>query len=256
MTVKTLEEIMKLKEGGGKLAAILEIIKKETKPGVSTMELDKMAEQLILKEGGVPSFKGYKGGKDAVPFPATMCISVNDEVVHGMPGKKILKEGDIVGLDIGMKYKGLFTDMAETVIVGNSKEKDPAGDKLVKVTKESLELAISVIRPGLKTGDLGNIIQSFIEAHGFGVVRQLVGHGVGHAVHEEPQIPNWGTAGEGVPLKENMVIAIEPMVTEGDYNLCIADDGWTWKTKDGSRAAHFEHTMAVKKVGAEVLTSI
>lgn len=252
MSVKTIEEIRKIKEGGAKLAAILDKIKKETRPGVMTAALDKMAEELILKAGGAPSFKGYKGSRDAVPFPATMCISINDEVVHGMPGNKVIDEGDVVGLDIGMKYKGLFTDMAETIIVGKSKDKK--GEELVKITKESLDLAISVIRPGIKTGDLGNIIQSFIESHGFGVVRQLVGHGVGYEVHEDPKIPNWGSAGEGVTLKENMVIAVEPMVTEGDYDLFIGEDGWTWKTKDGSRAAHFEHTLAIRKDGAEVLT--
>ena len=215
------------------------------------MELDLLAERLIIEAGGKPSFKGYKGSKDSRPFPATICVSVNDEVVHGIPTEKKLKEGDIVGLDIGMVYENLYTDMAETIIIGGG---DEASRKLVRITKEALDLAISMVKPGLKTGNLGEAVQKFIESHGDGVVWQLVGHGVGYKVHEDPQIPNWGKKGEGVAFQENMVIAIEPMVTEGDFALKIADDGWTWKTKDGKRAAHFEHTMAVTKTGADVLT--
>ena len=256
MSIKTREEIERIREGGSKLAAVLDILKKEAKVGATAKELDTLAEKLIIESGGAPSFKGYKGGGDQVPFPATVCISVNDEVVHGLPSDRKFEEGDIVGLDIGMVYKNLFTDMAETVIIGNPPPKDPAGEKLVRVTKEALDLAISIVRPGLKTGDLGEVVQKFIESHGFGVVRQLVGHGVGYQVHEEPHIPNWGKSGQGVALKENMVIAIEPMVTEGSYELYVAKDGWTWKTKDGKRAAHFEHTLAVTKDGADVLTKI
>ncbi len=248
---KTREEIEKIREGGRKLAAVLDALKKEAKAGITTNELDSLAERLILESGGVPSFKGYKGSKDARPFPATICVSVNDEVVHGIPTNKKLAQGDIVGLDIGMKYKNLFTDMAQTVIIGAT---DEIGRKLVRITKEALDLAISLVRPGIKTGDLGEAVQRFIELNGFGVVRQLVGHGVGHAVHEDPQIPNWGRAGEGTALKENMVIAIEPMVSEGSHELYLAKDGWTWRTKDGKRAAHFEHTMVITSNGAEVLT--
>lgn len=253
MTTKTPEEIEILREGGRRLAAVLDILKKEIRPGIKTKNLDIMAEKLILESGGAPAFKGYKGSKDERPFPATICVSINDEVVHGLPSEKIIKEGDIVGLDIGMKYGGLFTDMAETVIVGY---RDQVGEKLVKVTREALDLAISKVRAGVKTGDLGEAIQRFIESNGFGVVRALVGHGVGYQVHEEPQIPNWGRAGEGTALKENMVIAIEPMVTEGGFELFLDKDGWTWKTKDRKRAAHFEHTMVITKTGAEVLTRI
>ena len=257
MIIKTLEEIEIMREGGRKLAAVLDILKKEAKPGVRTKDLDKLAEKLILGEGGAPSFKGYKGARDQYPFPATVCISVNDEVVHGLPGERALRNGDIVGLDIGMKYKNLFTDMAETVIIGNPPAGgDETGEKLVRVTREALDLAISMVKPGLKTGDLGEAVQKFIESNGFGIVRQLVGHGVGHKVHEEPQIPNWGKAGTGTTLRENMVIAIEPMVTEGSYELYIAQDGWTWRTKDGSRAAHFEHTMVVARNGADILTKL
>ncbi|OGF69529.1 type I methionyl aminopeptidase [Candidatus Giovannonibacteria bacterium RIFCSPLOWO2_02_FULL_45_14] len=251
ITIKTAEEIEKLREGGRKLAGALDTLKKEAKPGVTTDSLDKLAEKLILEAGGKPAFKGYKTSGDRIPFSGTVCISVNDEVVHAPPSKRKLKEGDIVGFDIGMKYKNLFTDMAETIGVGEIGEKDK---KLIKVTREALDLAISVVHPGIKTGDIGEVVQNFIEAHGFGVVRELVGHGVGYEVHEDPQIPNWGRSGEGATLKENMVIAIEPMVTGGDYKLYIDQDGWTWKTKDGSRAAHFEHTMVITKKGAEILT--
>ena len=250
--IKTAEEIEKLREGGRKLAAILDSLKKEAKPGIATIDLDKLAEKLILDAGGKPAFKGYKTAGDKNPFSGTVCISINDEVVHAPPSSRELRKGDIVGLDIGMKYKNLFTNMAETVSIGSP---DPVGEKLIKVTKEALELAISIVHPGVRTGDIGEAVQNFIEAYGFGVVRQLVGHGVGYEVHEDPQIPNWGRSGEGATLKENMVIAIEPMVTEGNYELYLAKDGWTWKTKDGSRAAHFEHTMVVTKNGAEILTS-
>ena len=245
--IKTAEEIEKLREGGRKLAAILDSLKKEAKPGIATIDLDKLAEKLILDAGGKPAFKGYKTAGDKNPFSGTVCISINDEVVHAPPSSRELRKGDI-----GMKYKNLFTDMAETVSIGSP---DPVGEKLIKVTKEALELAISIVHPGVRTGDIGEAVQNFIEAYGFGVVRQLVGHGVGYEVHEDPQIPNWGRSGEGATLKENMVIAIEPMVTEGNYELYLAKDGWTWKTKDGSRAAHFEHTMVVTKNGAEILTS-
>jgi methionyl aminopeptidase len=251
--IKTHDEINKIREGGRKLAAVLDILKKEIKIGMSSKELDAMAEKLILESGGEPSFKNYKSAHDDYPYPATVCISINDEVVHGIPSDRKFKNGDLVGLDIGMKYKGLFTDMAETVIMGDA---DENGEKLVKITKEALALAISLVKPGLRTGDLGYQMQDFIESHGFGVVRQLVGHGVGYKVHEDPQIPNWGRKGEGIKLKENMVIAIEPMVTEGDYKLFLAQDGWTWKTADGKRAAHFEHTMVVTSSGVEVLTKI
>ena len=251
MNTKTPEEISKLSEGGKKLAAVLNILKRETRVGVTPKELDALAEKLIIDSRGVPSFKGYNVSKDQRPYPATICVSVNDEVVHGLPLDKKLQEGDIVGLDIGMKYKNLFTDMAETVIIGRT---DEVGEKLVRITKEALDLAISMVRPGLKTGDLGEAVQKFIEGNGFGVVRELVGHGVGYKVHEDPQIPNWGKKGEGVTLEENMVIAIEPMVTEGGCEIYLAPDGWTWKTKDKKRAAHFEHTMVIHKNGAEVLT--
>ncbi len=251
MSIKTPEEIQILREGGRKLAAVLDALKRELSDGVSAQELDRLAEKLIREAGGEPSFKGYQGAKDKYPYSATVCFSINDEVVHGLPDGKKIKEGDIIGLDIGMKYKNLFTDMAQTIGIGKI---DVAGERLIRVTKEALDLAISKVRPGIKTGDLGEAIQNFVESRGFGVVRNLVGHGVGYQVHEEPQIPNWGKSGTGPELVEGMVIAIEPMVTEGDYNLKLDRDGWTWRTKDGKRAAHFEHTILITKNGAEILT--
>ena len=251
MSVKTQEEIQILREGGRKLAAVLDTLKRELSDGVSAEALDRLAEKLIREAGGEPSFKGYQGAKDKYPYSATVCFSINDEVVHGLPDGKKIKDGDIIGLDIGMKYKNLFTDMAQTIGIGKI---DESGERLIRVTKETLDFAISKVRPGIKTGDLGEAIQNFVESRGFGVVRNLVGHGVGYQVHEEPQIPNWGKSGTGLELVEGMVIAIEPMVTEGDYNLKLAKDGWTWKTKDGKRAAHFEHTLVITKTGAEVLT--
>lgn len=251
MTVRNQKEIEILSEGGGKLAAVLNELKKEIRPGLTTKELDKLAEKLILEAGGEPSFKGYGANGAKNPFPASLCVSINNEVVHGIPAEREFKNGDIVGLDIGMKYKNLFTDMAETVLIG---EVDELGEKLVKVTKKALEIGISEIRPGARTGDIGAAIQKFVEKKGFGVVRELVGHGVGAKVHEDPEIPNWGRAGTGAALKEGMVVAIEPMVTEGSYGIFLAPDGWTWKTKDGSRAAHFEHTILVTRDGAEILT--
>ncbi|MDP3784832.1 MAG: type I methionyl aminopeptidase [bacterium] len=251
MIIKTPEELEILREGGRELSAILEELKSAIKAGVRTKELDALAEKLIRANGGVPSFKGYRTFDAASPYPASLCISINDEVVHGIPSQRVFESGDIVGLDIGMKYQGFFTDMAETVAVGKI---DKNGEKLIRVTKKALELAISTIKPETRVGDVGEAVQKFAEAEGFGIVRQLVGHGVGAKVHEDPEIPNWGQAGTGPVLKENMVIAIEPMVTEGSFEVYLDKDGWTWKTKDGSRAAHFEHTILVTNNGAEVLT--
>lgn len=251
MSIKTPKEIEILREGGHKLAAILEELKGATAPGVKTKELDVLAEKLIREAGGEPSFKGYKIKGAPSGYPASICVSINDEIVHGVPSERVIREGDIVGLDIGMKYQGLFTDMAETIIVG---ETDARGRKLVEVTRKALEIAISKVHAGGRVGDIGEAVQKYVESEGFGVVRQLVGHGVGYKVHEEPEIANWGKVGEGAELRENMVIAIEPMVTEGDAELYLAPDQWTWKTKDQKRAAHFEHTLAVMKEGAEILT--
>lgn len=231
------------------LAHILSRLARAAQVGVATRELDKLAADEIKKAGAKSAFKGYRvAGR---PFPSVLCVSVNDEIVHGIPSGRILQNGDLVGLDFGIIHRGLFTDAAVTVIVG---EGDAAARKLNDTTRESLERAIAVCRPGARIGDIGHAVQSFAESHGFGVVRELVGHGVGLTVHEDPQVPNWGRAGTGETLAEGDVIAIEPMLTEGSYNVFLAEDGWTWKTKDSKRASHWEHTIIITKNGAETLT--
>ncbi|OGZ44165.1 MAG: type I methionyl aminopeptidase [Candidatus Ryanbacteria bacterium RIFCSPHIGHO2_02_FULL_45_17b] len=252
--IKSQKEIQALLEGGKKLADVLQSVVELVRPGVTTKELDELAEKLITACGGTPSFKGYSAFGARNAYPASLCTSINDEVVHGIPSeKRVLKEGDIIGLDIGMKYQGLFTDMAVTVGVGRI---DADSQKLIDVTHESLEKGIAEVHPGARIGDIGEAVQVFVESNGFGVVRELVGHGVGHAVHEEPEVPNFGKKGQGLKLEEGMVLALEPMVTARSPRVLLAKDEWTWKTKDGSRAAHFEHTVVVTKDGVRVLTIV
>lgn len=253
MIVRTRKEVRTLAEGGRKLALILKRVQAKVIPGISTKELDILAERFIKASGGTPSFKGYKMTSRDVPYPASLCTSVNDEIVHAIPGDYVLKGGDIIGLDIGMKYKGLFTDMAITIGVGEIGE---AKTKLIAVTKKALEIGINAIKPSGHTGDIGEAIQRYVEDNGFGVVRELVGHGVGKAVHEDPEVPNWGSRGTGIKLCEGMVLAIEPMVTLGSPKIMLARDGWTWKTLDKSPSAHFEHTVFITNKGARVLTNI
>ncbi|OGF71771.1 type I methionyl aminopeptidase [Candidatus Giovannonibacteria bacterium RIFCSPHIGHO2_02_43_13] len=250
MIIKNKKELEVLREGGKRLAAVLIEVAWAAKDGVTTKELDELAEKLILKSRGKPSFKGYGAHRAPMPYPGTICISINEEVVHGIVSDRKLKNGDVVGLDIGMWYEGLCTDTAMTVLVGGGT------NKLIETTKKSLKLGIAQVRPGARLGDIGFAIQQHLEKEGFGVVRELVGHGVGRAVHEEPEIPNWGRKGEGNELFEGMVIALEPMATEGSPKVKLAKDGWTWVTRDGSRSAHFEHTLVVTKTGSEVLTKI
>lgn len=262
-TIKTKEEIDLLREGGKRLAGVLVRVAEATRPGVSTYELDQLGEQLIREAGGIPSFKGYRTKGSGSPYPASLCISVNDEIVHALPRKdSILKEGDIVGLDIGMWWpslndrkneKSLCTDMAVTVGVGRvSKE----AERLMRATKESLDIGIQKVKAGMRVGDIGAAIEARLKKDKLGIIRDLAGHGVGYEVHEDPLIPNFGKPGVGAELKENMVIAIEPMATLGDWRVILADDQWTFKTADGSLGAHFEHTMAVTNDGAEVLTRV
>lgn len=251
VALKTPEEIKALREGGKILASVLFGVSDFAKEGMATLELDKEAERLIRRAGGEPSFKNY-GAEFGNPFPGSLCISINDEVVHGIPrAERILKEGDIVGLDLGLKYKGLFTDMAITVPVGQIGEKEM---KIIETAKESLKKGIAAVKDGAFAGDIGFAIQNFAESRGFSVVKKLVGHGVGYAVHEAPEIPNYGKKGTGARLKTGMVLALEPMINEGGDNVVLEKDGWTWRTRDGSLSAHFEHTIAVTKNGAEVLT--
>jgi methionyl aminopeptidase len=249
--IKTKEEITLIHEGGKKLHAILAQVAGMVKPGVSTGDLNRAAERLIVEAGGRPSFKGY--GKP--PYPAGLCTSVNSEVVHGIPHDDlILEEGDIIGLDIGMQYPangGLYTDMAVTVPVGDV---SPEAMKLITVTRDVLDKALALVRPGIDLQDISRFIQTYVEGNGFGIVRDLVGHGVGHGVHEEPQVPNFVIPSYHLILKPGMVLAFEPMVTAGDYEVVTLDDEWTIETQDRSLSAHFEHTVAVTEEGSIILT--
>ena len=247
--IKTPKEIELMREGGEILAKVLREVSLRVKPGVSTQELDSLAEELIIKSKGKPSFKGYKG------YPAALCASVNNEVVHGIPSsEKILKSGDIVGLDLGLEYKGCFTDMTITVPVGKVSK---IAHKLIKVTKNSLTQGIRKIEPGNFISDISRAIQDYVERQGFSVVRDLVGHGVGREVHEDPPVPNFFDPNlESVKLREGMVLALEPMINMGSYEVEVLNDGWTVVTRDGFLSAHFEHTVAVTKEGYEILTII
>lgn len=246
ITIKTPKEIEKLRKGGRILSKIVKQVIEQVRPGVSALDLDKQAEELIEKAGGYPSFKGFKG------YPVASCISVNEEVVHAIPHKdKIMKQGDIVGVDIGLKYQGLYTDMARTVPVGKVSKKV---SRLLKVAQKALTIGIKQAKPGRTTGDIGFAIQQYVEKQGFSVVRSLVGHGVGHQVHEEPRLPNFGNKGEGDVLKQGMVLALEPMVNIGKPEVITKKDQWTIITADNSWSAHFEDTIVVTKKGADILT--
>ncbi len=245
--IKTPEEIKIMAEGGKILAEVLKEVEKMVKPGITTLELDRAAEALILKRGAKPAFKGYEG------FPFTLCASVNEVVVHGFPSNYILKEGDIIGLDLGVLYKGFNTDMASTLAVG---EISFEARRLIQATKKSLRLGIKKARAGVTTGDIGNTIQRFLEGQGYGVIKDLCGHGIGREVHEDPLVPNYGERHKGFELKEGMVICIEPMVSIGSWQIKKAKDGYGFATKDNSLAAHFEHTLAITKDGCKVLTEL
>lgn len=250
ISYKTSKEIETMAEGGKILAAILQELALAVKPGVTTKSLDTLAHERCKKNSVAPAFLGYiVNGKK---FPATLCVSINDEVVHGIPSDRILKEGDIVGLDMGVIYQGWNLDAAVSVIV--DQKSNLKNQKLVSTTRQALELGIAQAQPGNHVGDISHAVQTHVEQAGFGIVRDLVGHGVGRKLHEEPMVPNYGRAGEGPELKVGMVIAIEPMVTAGDWRVFLDRDGWTYKTKDGSPAAHFEHTVAITKTGPRVLT--
>ena len=255
ITIKTKEEIEIIREGGKILAQIMGKLTEEVKPGITTNYLDKVAEDLVFKYGARPSFKGYQGadGEFTKPFPAVLCTSINEEIVHCIPSVKKLKEGDIISLDSGILYKGFHTDMAVTLPVGKV---SPDVLRLIRVTKKSLKKAIKEARVGNTFGDIGNIVQRYVESQGYNVVRELCGHGIGREVHEDPQILNYGKRGSGPKIKEGMVFCIEPMATIGDWRLKKARDGYGYQTKDGSLCAHFEHTIAVTKNGPEILTEI
>jgi methionyl aminopeptidase len=245
--IKSPQEIEIMAEGGKILAKIMKELEKEVRPGITTLELDRLAESLILKYGGKPSFKGEEG------FPATLCTCLNEEIVHCIPSKRVLKEGDIISLDLGIFYKGFHTDMAVTLPVGKV---DPEIQRLIRITKKALKMGIKKAKIGNTFGDISNTIQRYVESQGFNVVENLCGHGIGKNLHEEPEILNYGKRRSGPKIKEGMVFCIEPMVTMGDGRIKKAKDGYGYQTADGSLSAHFEHTIAITKNGPEVLTKL
>lgn len=244
--LKTEEEIQLIKESSLLVGKTLAEVAKHIKPGITTIELDEVAEQFIRDHGAKPGFKGYRG------FPATLCISVNEQVVHGIPGNRRLKDGDIASIDCGVLLDGYYGDSAFTFAVGEVK---PEVLALMKVTRESLYLGIEQATIGKRTGDIGNAIQQFVAPKGYGIVRELIGHGVGKYLHESPDVPNYGKKGQGVLLTEGMVIAIEPMINLGKRHVFQENDGWTIRTLDRKPSAHYEHTLAIRKDRAEILSS-
>jgi methionyl aminopeptidase len=239
------KEIKIIQEGGKILAEIIEKLKNKVEPGIITEYLNKVAEDLILTHGAKPSFKGFNN------FPKSLCVSINEEVVHGVPSNREIKQGDIVSLDLGIRYKGYCTDMAITVAIGEVNKKIK---KLIGVTKDVLDIGTEQCKPGNYLRDIGSAIQKYVEKNGFNVVRELVGHGVGKKVHEEPQVLNYGEGPRGPELKEGMVLALEPMVTTGGWHVEKTKDRFGYKTTDNSLSAHFEHTIAITKKGPAVLT--
>jgi len=259
INIKVAEEIEIMAEGGKILAKIMKELEKQVRPGITTKELDKVAEDLILKSGGKCSFKGYQG------FPTCLCASINEEIVHAVPSERKLKEGDIISLDLGILYKGFHTDMAVTLPV---RIVNPEVQRLIDVTKKALEIGIEKLKPGNYIGDISKAIQKYVEREGFNVVRELCGHGIGRKLHEAPQILNSVSFDEvtvdkvkyqedaKIKLKEGMVLCLEPMVTVGDWRIKKSKDGFGYETKDGSLSCHFEHTIAVTEKGAKILTGI
>jgi methionyl aminopeptidase len=242
---KTAAEVDTMRRAGVVVASTLELLRNEARPGVTTGELDRLAEDHIRSHGGVPTFKGYRG------FPGSICASPNEMIVHGIPGPYELKDGDLLSVDVGVTLDGYVADSAITIAIG------PVPDRareLIEVCQEALQAAIEQCRSGNRLGDISNAVQTVVEARGFGVVRALVGHGVGRSMHEDPQIPNYGPAGRGPKLAPGMVFAIEPMITAGGWSVRGGDDGWAVYTEDGSLSAHCEHTVAITDNGPRILT--
>ena len=244
---RTAAELEKMRAAGRLVGQVLTELSAKVAPGVTTADLDEIAEGLIVDAGAIPAFKGYHG------YPATICASVNEEVIHGIPsGKRVLEAGDVISIDVGASLAGYFGDSAVTLPVGPVSEE---AARLLRVTDESLYKAIETVKPGGRISDIGHAVQKHVEAHGFSVVREFVGHGIGQAMHEEPQIPNYGEPGRGPRLSEGMVLAIEPMVNAGKPAVKVLSDGWTAITRDRSLSAHFEHTVAVTADGPWILTA-
>jgi len=245
IAIRTADEMARIRDAALVVHDVLAEIEGMLAPGMSTGEIDRLAEARLGSRGARPAFKGYHG------FPATICVSVNDEVVHGIPSRRVLADGDIVSLDLGAVVDGWYGDAAITVPVGRV---GPGALRLVETARQALARAVEAARPGGRVGDIGAAVQGFVEGRGFTVVRDFVGHGIGRSLHEPPRVPNFGAAGSGALLREGMVLAIEPMVTAGGWEVRTRDDGWTAVTADGSLAAHFEHTVAVTAAGPLVLS--
>jgi methionyl aminopeptidase len=245
--IKSLEDIDKIRKASQIVASTLQLLAEHVQTGISTLELDSIAESEIVKMGARPAFKGYRG------FPKTLCVSINEEIVHGIPSKRKLKDGDIVSLDLGAIWDGFYGDAARTFAVGTITKE---AQNLIDVTRESLKIAIEQARQGNRIGDIGFAVQKFVEAYGYSVVREFVGHGIGRNLHEDPQIPNYGKPGQGPRIKAGMVFAIEPMVCQGGPEVEILEDNWTAITRDRSLAAHFEHSIAITEDGPVVLSEI
>lgn len=245
--IKSRKEIELMREAGKIVAEAHELVREAIKPGITTKELDAIAEKHILKKGAIPAFKGYGG------FPASICASVNHEVVHGIPGLKTLEDGDIISIDIGALYKGYYGDSAKTHAIGKISQR---AQELIEVTRQSFYEGIKFAKLGYRLSDISYAIQTHVEDRGFSVVRNYVGHGIGTSMHEEPQIPNYGPPGKGPRLKEGMVLAIEPMINIGTYEVKVLSDGWTVVTLDGEYSAHYEHTVAITDGEPEILTKL
>jgi methionyl aminopeptidase len=251
ISLKSPREIEIMRRANVIVAEVLQELKARVAPGVTTLELDTIAEELTLKKQAIPAFKGYSVGGRV--YPRCLCASINEEIVHGIPSNRPLREGDIIGLDYGVIYDGFYGDSAITVGVGRVTDE---ARRLMDVTEQSLYRGIQELHEGKRLGDLGAAVQRFAESAGFSVVRAFVGHGIGKKLHEEPPVPNYGEPDRGLRLKEGMVLAIEPMVNAGSYEVEIKDDGWTAVTKDGSLAAHFEHSVAITKNGPYILSQL
>jgi methionyl aminopeptidase len=245
--IRSNHEIERLKRSNAIVAEVLRELKKAIAPGVIAQELDRIAEEVIRSRGAIPAFKGYRG------FPKSLCVSINEEVVHGIPNHRRLREGDVVSLDVGVNLNGYFGDAAITLPVG---EVDEEAQRLLNVTEQALSMGIEKARFGNRLFDISCAIQAWVESNGFSVVRDFVGHGIGKSLHEEPQIPNFGEAHQGPRLEQGMVFALEPMVNEGTYEVKILSDGWTVVTADGKRSAHFEHSIAITDGEAEILSNL
>jgi methionyl aminopeptidase len=247
VVLKSDREIELIRQGGRILAEVLQKLVERIRPGLSTAEIDRFVREEFDRRGVRPSFLGYRG------FPAAVCVSVNEEVVHGIPGRRVLEEGDIVSIDLGLIYKGYQADAAVTVGVGRV---SPEAERLIRTTEEALMAGIRAARAGARLGDVSWAIQSYAESRGYSVVREYVGHGIGREMHEEPPVPNYGRPGTGIVLRKGMVLAIEPMLVVGDWRTRVLDDGWTVVTADGTLAAHAEHTVAITNGEAEILTAL